>query len=43
MKKIVLRESNETKLAHMLKIMAELLGREIKAVEPPEDSGEDSY
>lgn len=37
MKNMVRRESNTVKLAHMLKIMAELLGREIKSVAPPEE------
>lgn len=38
MKLMVGRESNTTKLAHMLKIMQELLGREIQTVAPPEET-----
>ena len=37
---MVRREDNTTKLAHMLKIMVELLGREIKTVAPPEETNE---
>lgn len=40
---MVERENDTTKLAHMLKIMVELLGREIKTVAPPEDGSEDSH
>lgn len=40
MKEMVRREENETKLAHMLKIMQEILGREIKTVAPPEETSE---
>lgn len=41
MKALVQRESDNVKLAHMLKIMVELLGREIKTVAPPEETGEE--
>lgn len=41
MKAVVQRENNEVKLAHMLKIMVELLGREIKTVAPPEETSEE--
>lgn len=40
MKNMTRRESNEIKLAHMLKIMKELLGQEIKTVAPPEEANE---
>lgn len=39
---MVRREENVTKLAHMLKIMVELLGREIKTVAPPEEVADET-
>jgi hypothetical protein len=42
MKLMVGREDNVTKLAHMLKIMQELLGREIKVTAPEEETVDDS-
>lgn len=42
MKAMVRREERTVALAHMLKIMQELLGREIKTVAPPEEVPEDA-
>lgn len=42
MKLMIQREDNTTKLAHMLKIMQELLGREIKVTAPEEETADDS-
>ena len=38
MREMVERETNATKLAHMLKIMQEILGREITTMAPEEET-----